>query len=91
MKIAKQIYESFGRNQYTVGVFINLSKTSDTVNHSVLIKTLQMYVIRGIILAWFPSYLANRKQCISLGHDLKNAHSECPLRTFFVEFHRVSN
>ena len=71
VKLANQIYESFERNQYTLGVFIDLSKAFDTVNHSVLIKKLQMYGIRGINLAWFCSYLANRKQYISLGHDLK--------------------
>ena len=30
-----------------------------------------MYSIRGIDLDWFRSYQANRKQYISLGHDLK--------------------
>ena len=50
---------------------MDLSKAFDTVNHSVLIKKLQMYGIRGINLAWFRSYLANRKQYISLGLDLK--------------------
>ena len=71
MIIANQIYELFERNQYTLGVFRDLSKTFDIVNHSVLIKKLEMYSIRVINLAWFRSYLANRKQYISLGHDLK--------------------
>ena len=70
-KLANQIYESFERNKYTLGVFIDLSKAFDTVNHSVLIKKLQMYGVRGVNLAWFCSYLANRKQYISLGHDRK--------------------
>ena len=70
-KLANQIYESFEKNQYTLGVFIDLSKPFDTVNHSVLIKKLQMYGIRGVNLAWYCSYLANRKQYISTGHDLK--------------------
>ena len=30
-----------------------------------------MYGVRGVNLAWFRSYLANRKQYISLGHDRK--------------------
>ena len=68
VKLANQIYESFERNQYTLGVFIDLSKA---VNHSVLIKKLQIYGIRDISLAWFRSYLANRKQYISLDHDFK--------------------
>ena len=71
VKLANQIYESFERNKYTLGVFIDLSKAFDTVNHSVLIKKLQMYGVRGVNLAWFCSYLANRKQYISLGHDRK--------------------
>ena len=71
VKLANQIYESFERNKYTLGVFIDLSKAFDTVNHSVLIKKLQMYGVRGVNLAWFRSYLANRKQYISLGHDRK--------------------
>ena len=71
VKLANQVYESFERNQYTLGVFIDLSKGFDTVHHSVLNKKLQLYCIRGINLAWFHSYLANRKQHIVLGHDLK--------------------
>ena len=71
MKLANQTYQSFKRNKYTLGVFIDLSKAFDTVNHSVLIKKLQMYGIRGVNLAWFCSYLANRKQDILLTHDLK--------------------
>ena len=70
-KLGNQIYESFKRNQYTLKVFIDLSKAFDTVNHSVLIKKLQVYGIRDINLPWFRSYLAKRKQYISLGPDLK--------------------
>ena len=71
VKLSNQIYELFERNQYTLGVFIDLSKAFDTVNHSVFIKKLQMYGIRSVNLAWFCSYVANRKRYISLGHDLK--------------------
>ena len=84
LKLANQIYESFERNKYTLGVFIDLSKAFDTVNHSVLIKKLQMYGVRGVNLAWFRSYLANRKQYISLVMIVKQA-----LRTFSVESHRA--
>ena len=71
VKLANKIYEPFERKQYTLGVFVNLTEAFDTVSHLVLIKKLQRYGIRGINLACFHRYLANRKQCISLGHDLK--------------------
>ena len=66
VKLGNQMYEPFDRNQDTLGIFIDLSKAFDSVN-----LNSQMYGIRGINLAWFGSYLANRKQYISFGHDLK--------------------
>ena len=51
MKLPSQMYESFEINQYTLGGFIDLSKAFDTVNHSLLIKKLHMFGIRGINFA----------------------------------------
>ena len=45
----------------TVGVFIDLSKAFDTLNHEMLLKKMERYGIRGCILEWFKSYLSNRK------------------------------
>ena len=59
---------------YTLEVFVDLSKAFGTTNHSVLNKKFQMFDIIGINLAWFRSYLANRKQYILLGHDLKTGN-----------------
>ena len=88
MILANQIYESFERNQYTLRVFRDLSETFGIVNHLVSIKKLEMNGIRGINIAWFRSYLANRKQYVSLGHDLKtgtqNILCRVPPLLFFV-------
>ena len=73
VRLVDQIDESFGRNLYTLGVFIDLCKAFD-VHHSVLIKKLQMHGIRSVNLAWFCSYLGNRKQYILLSHDLKTSN-----------------
>ena len=35
-----QIYEAFEKNEYTSSVFIDMSKTFDTVDHSILLRKL---------------------------------------------------
>jgi retron-type reverse transcriptase len=52
---------------YTCGIFIDLQKAFDTVNHSILLQKLQHYGIRGIINDWFSSYLLNRIQTTQIG------------------------
>ena len=48
------------------GVFIDLSKASDSVDHSILLKKLEMYGANTTNLAWFASYLNGWKQYIKI-------------------------
>ena len=68
-----RIYNSFNENKHTLGVFIELSKGCDTVNHNILLKTLKLYGIKNSNLKWFTSYLSRRKQYIER-KDIKTSH-----------------
>ena len=59
-----QITEAFSQGKYTLGIFLDLSKAFDTVNHNILLEKLKAYGIQSENLKWFRSYLSNRKQFI---------------------------
>ena len=70
LELISEISESFENSKYTIGVFIDLSKAFDTVNHDILISKLRRYGITGTNLDWFKNYLTNRKQRVTYDGSL---------------------
>ena len=46
----------------TLGIYIDLSKTFDTVNDQISFSKLKIYGVKGKNLSWFKRCLENRKQ-----------------------------
>ena len=67
IELVEKINRAIDNGEFTVGIFLDLSKAFDTVNHKILIDKLQHYGIRGICLKWFENYLQNRKQIVKYG------------------------
>ena len=65
LQLTNQILQSFDRDEFTIGIFIDLSKAFDTVDHTILLKKLAYYGVKNNNLKWFKSYLFKRKQFIS--------------------------
>ena len=47
-----------------MGIFLDLSKAFDTVNHAILFEKLDCYGIRGLALDWLINYFSNRQQYV---------------------------
>ena len=67
------IRSALDNSNFACGIFIDLQKAFDTVNHKILLKKLEHYGIRGVANNWFKSYLSNRQQFVSInGFKSKN-------------------
>ena len=66
VSLTEAIKNSLDNRKFGCGIFIDLQKALDTVNHHILLMKLEHYGIRGTTLNWFESYLSDRKQCVSV-------------------------
>ena len=73
LDIMNQIQSNMDKKLYTCGIFTDLQKAFDTVNHSILLQKLSHYGIRGIVNDWFTSYLVGRKQITEIGPRSKSS------------------
>ena len=69
LSITDNIQKAFEKGTtFSCGIFLDLSKAFDSVNHLIVIEKLDHYGVRGLTRSWFTSYLSERKQFVSLGN-----------------------
>ena len=70
------VVDSLQRNMdnklFSCGIFIDLKKAFDTVDHSILLNKLNHYGVRGIVNDWFLSYLFKRTQTTEINSFISN-------------------
>ena len=64
--MCQKIADALDGQKFVCGVFVDLQKAFDTVDHEILLAKLQHYGIRGKAYSLFKSYLSGRKQFVSV-------------------------
>ena len=63
--LVENIEKAIDNKMFVCGVFVDLQKAFDTVDHNILPHKLSQYGIRDIANCWFSSYFSNRKQFVT--------------------------
>ena len=56
----ESVQEALDDQRKVIGIFLDLSKAYDVINHETLLNKLDTYGVRGITNNWFRSYLTRR-------------------------------
>ena len=82
ISITKHIRGLLDTGYYVCGIFVDLEKAFDTVNHNSLCEKLNHYGLRGNVNKLIRLYLDNRRQYVSLNgfdSEIKNVNCGVPL------------
>ena len=66
LELTDRIISAMDNNDVPIGIFLDLSKAFDTIDHNILLNKLEHCGIEGIPLQLFKNYLTNRKQYVKL-------------------------
>ena len=70
LDMSTRIVDALENNKISCCFFLDFAEAFDTVDHNILIKTLDYYGIRGTAQEWFKSYLSDRTQRVSISGQL---------------------
>ena len=75
------IRKALDEDKFACGVFIDLQKAFETVDHGILLSKLNHYGVRGASYQWFKSYLIGRQRYTTIAHlksDLRGINYGVP-------------
>ena len=79
ISLTESIKNSIDKGKFGCGIFLDLQKAFDTVNHKILLDKLEYYGIRGNVFNWFKSHLTECQQYVVV-----NGHMSDPYQLLVV-------
>jgi len=68
IELVDRLTNCIENKKYAVGIFIDLKKAFDTVDHEIMLTKIERYGIRGVAYNWIKNYLDNRSQFVQMGN-----------------------
>jgi hypothetical protein len=75
IQVTNYIGQALNEGKWCIGVFLDLKKAFDTVQHNILLNKLKKYSVNGTAFNWFKSYLSERLQCVDINGSLSDFKS----------------
>ena len=66
INLTESIRQFLDEVSFGCGIFVDLQKAFNTVDHEILLRNIEYYGIRGVCNYWFKSYLSDCKQFVSI-------------------------
>lgn len=67
MELMEELSSAIDEKKFAEGVFINLKKAFDTIDHNIMLEKMESFGVRGVGLKWLKSYIRNRSQYVQVG------------------------
>lgn len=75
-QFTQHILEILENKDIPMGIYLDLSKAYDCLDHDILLVKLEKYGIRGQALSWFKSYLSERPRKVVVKKEEKTEKSD---------------
>ena len=62
--LTESVLKEMEKGNFCIGLFMDLSKAFDTIDHHILLNKLEYYGVRGIALQWFSIHMMHRLEWI---------------------------
>ena len=72
LNIMENIKNKMDTKTFSCGIFVDLEKAFDTVNHTILLKKLEYYGITASAKFWLTDYLSARKQRVVIENEMSS-------------------